>query len=104
MSDLQCLQRYVANEEEWIASGRVLLCPGMVDFREWMAVKVNEYDPEEYARRGSVREQTLYSKCVVRGDGVVHAVERLVPGSGKFLLHHYDWGDARGGSVKWPYW
>jgi hypothetical protein len=97
------LGRYVLDEDEWIASGRVLLCPGVADLREWMDANRDVLAPSEYVRVGGMREQTLYSKQVIREDGMVHDIEQLVPGCGKYLLHHYYWGDAGGGVERWLY-
>jgi hypothetical protein len=103
VEDLKCLVHHVSHEDEWAADGHYLLSPGEMDFRDWMDAQRGVMPPDEYERVGSLREQCVFSKRVIRADGVVHLVEDLVPGSGKFLYHHYDWGFSGGGAVKWPY-
>jgi hypothetical protein len=74
-----------------------------MDFRDWMGAYCGVMALDEYERVGTLKEQCLFSKRVIRDDGVVHLIEDLVPGSSKFLYHHYDWGFSGGGVVPWPY-
>jgi hypothetical protein len=103
VEDLRCLACYISYEDEWVANGCLLLCPGEMDFRDWMDVQCGVMLLDEYERVGSLKKQCLYSKWVICDDGIVHLIEDLVPGSGKFLYHHYDWGFSGGGVVRWLY-
>lgn len=103
VEDLERLVYYLAHEKEWVDGGRPLFSPGKYDFLRWKDGKRGEMAPDEYERIGTKLEDSLYSRRVVRDDGVVHKVKHLVPGSNRFLYYFYDWDLGYGGRALWPY-
>jgi hypothetical protein len=79
-----------------------VIVPWRVEFCAWVEEQHRLMPSDKYEHIGTSKEQCLFSRCVICADGVVHLIEDLVPGSGKFLFHFYYWGYGGGGVVRWP--